>query len=149
MDSAQTHSYIDFRRLGKRLAQVREQAGLTQAAFADALGVPRRSYVNYEYGNRDAPAGVLKAVREVFGTDLMWLMTGVADPSGKKDVDPADIQLVIDIVGEVKKQLDARGKALLPRKESRLVSLVYMWCRETGRFDPERVSQALDIAVGQ
>lgn len=37
-----------FRSLGARLARLRLDAGLSQQAVADALGLPQQTYANYE-----------------------------------------------------------------------------------------------------
>ena len=43
--------------------------------FADALGLPLSTYVNYE-ADRVPPSDVLVKVSEITGCDLNWLMTG-------------------------------------------------------------------------
>lgn len=42
-----------------RAKAIRKASGLTQAAFADRYGIPKRTIENWEGGQRDAPSYVL------------------------------------------------------------------------------------------
>lgn len=63
---------------GGRLRRKREEMGLSQAAFAERMGVHRRSQINYESGRRQPTLEYLKALENA-GVDLSQLMgTGEA-----------------------------------------------------------------------
>ncbi|GAB3368282.1 hypothetical protein GCM10027431_13490 [Lysobacter rhizosphaerae] len=63
----------DLRGLGTRLAHIR--AAASQKEHAEALGVPLRTYQNYERGEREPDARTLLAVHDK-GWSLDWLLTG-------------------------------------------------------------------------
>lgn len=75
--------------IGSRLAHIR--GPLSQAAFAEKLGVHKNSLGNYERENRTPDAGFL-AKLIANGYDCNWLLTGIGDPTlqtNDKD-DPRD-----------------------------------------------------------
>ena len=45
--------------LPKRLKEIRENYGMTQNKMAETIGIPLRSYQNYEYGQRNFTAEML------------------------------------------------------------------------------------------
>ena len=52
------------------LKKLREAACYTQDEVAQALGITRSAYSNYESGERDAPYDVLEKVSDFFGCDM-------------------------------------------------------------------------------
>ena len=64
---------------GRRLHAVREHLGHTQAGFAEALGMPFRTYQNYERGVREISAPAMRALLVVFGVDPAWFLSGEDD----------------------------------------------------------------------
>jgi transcriptional regulator with XRE-family HTH domain len=59
--------------IGNRLAYIR--AGASQAKHAEALGVPLRTYQNYERGDREPDLRTYLALMER-GWNANWLLTG-------------------------------------------------------------------------
>jgi len=59
----------------ERLEGVRERLGLTVVAFAEKLGIPYRTYVNYKSG-RTPPAELLVAAVAAFQVSPAWLISG-------------------------------------------------------------------------
>lgn len=59
----------------ERLEVIREHYGLKGNTFADRLGLPYRSYMNYKTG-RTPPAELLVKVIQEFSVSPLWLMTG-------------------------------------------------------------------------
>lgn len=55
------------------LKKLREAACYTQDEVAQALGITRSAYSNYESGERDAPYDVLEKVSDFFGCDMYVL----------------------------------------------------------------------------
>lgn len=55
------------------LKKLREAACYTQDELAQALGITRSAYSNYESGERDAPYDVLEKVSDFFGCDMYVL----------------------------------------------------------------------------
>ena len=65
---------------GDRLRLVRKEAGLTQSAFADAVGLPAGTVSNYEAGTTAPRHADLEAfcakVEALFGVPREWLALG-------------------------------------------------------------------------
>ena len=62
--------------LGKRLKAMRKEAGMTQDAFADHLGMSKSAYVGYEHGWHAMNAWQLRQTCETLGIgadDLLGL----------------------------------------------------------------------------
>ena len=71
---------MNMETLGERLRQTRGE--LSQAEFAAKIGVHKDLVGKYER-NLNIPGGdVLARIRDVFGTDINWLLTGFEPPPG-------------------------------------------------------------------
>lgn len=68
---------ITDNKFGERLRRQREDLDLSQAAFAEMMGVHRRSQINYESGKRQPTLEYLKALQNA-GIDVVRLM-GTSD----------------------------------------------------------------------
>lgn len=69
---------MDF---GKRLKEIREHLGYTQAEFAKACGIGKTAQYMYEKGDREPPVSYMLAVQEL-GGDVLYLLTGEISCSG-------------------------------------------------------------------
>ena len=56
--------------IATNLKKLREAARYTQDEVAQALGITRSAYSNYESGEREAPYDVLEKVSDLFGCDM-------------------------------------------------------------------------------
>jgi len=65
----------DLRAMGRRLRELRG-FDLTQAAFAEELGVSQSQLSKYERGVAAPPADVLFFVKKRFRVSIDWLLTG-------------------------------------------------------------------------
>ena len=56
---------------GERLKELRERAGMTQAAAWQASGLPRKTYLNYEQGlvSERVPFAAVVALSQALGVD--------------------------------------------------------------------------------
>jgi transcriptional regulator with XRE-family HTH domain len=61
--------------VGKNLKYLRDLNQFTQEMTADALGIARTTYENYESGRREAPISVLERVSDLFGCELEQLFS--------------------------------------------------------------------------
>jgi transcriptional regulator with XRE-family HTH domain len=61
---------------GERLRAARAATGLSQAAFADKIGVARPSYISYENGYREPSPDCVRAIYEEFQVSIEWLYNG-------------------------------------------------------------------------
>lgn len=64
------------RDMGDRLASVRKKLELNREDFGSQLSVSKNTIAHYERGERRPDAQFLALLRQTFGTDLNWLMTG-------------------------------------------------------------------------
>lgn len=60
--------------LPERLIRLREMANLTQGEVAHEVGVDVRTIQRYEVGDTRVPLGRLRALAEVLGADVHYLM---------------------------------------------------------------------------
>jgi len=58
-----------------RLHTIRLNEGSNQQAFADAIGVGKRTFIRYENGERSIPHEVLEKIARM-GYNINWLLTG-------------------------------------------------------------------------
>lgn len=97
----------------RRFLAVRVGLGLSQQAFADALGISLRGEQNYERGQRRLPADVLLKLAKVYQIDPLWVLDGPDDQprrlghSGHLDQDRLEkaTQLVMTAVQDSGKQV--------------------------------------------
>lgn len=59
-----------------RIKSIRKEKGMTQQAFADALGVAKNNIANYEIGRRSPSTGVIQLICNIFNVNETWLLTG-------------------------------------------------------------------------
>ena len=71
-----------------RLKKLRDAKGVTQAEAAEALGIGKRAYGNYEKDLREPNAVVLKAMSKYYGVTIDYLLdchTGLAASKQEQD----------------------------------------------------------------
>lgn len=76
-----------FKELGSRVAQLRQQAGLSQQAVADQIGVAQQTLAHYEVGRLRMPVSLLPKLAQIFGVpgdELLGLNSG----TGKRGPTP-------------------------------------------------------------
>lgn len=71
-----------FKALGARIAQRRQELGLTQVQVAAALGIAQQRYASYEVGTRRIQVSMLPALARVLAIETDVLL-GVAVKSSK------------------------------------------------------------------
>ena len=62
--------------MGKRIAQLRQSKGLSQAKLAKALGLSTSAIAMYEQGRREPSVSVLIALADTLDVTLDYLITG-------------------------------------------------------------------------
>jgi len=72
-----------FKDLGVRIAQLRNEQGLTQQQLADELEVSQQVVASYEIGRRRVPVSTLPALSRALGTSLEALI-GEREQSARK-----------------------------------------------------------------
>jgi transcriptional regulator with XRE-family HTH domain len=61
---------------GERLRLARAATGLSQASFADQIGISRPSYISYENGYREPSPDCVRAISREFQISIEWLYDG-------------------------------------------------------------------------
>ena len=69
-----TKIFFQLGTIGERIRNVR--ANETQSAFAARLGITQRAVVNYETGGRVPKKSILGKIKEQYGINPEWLLTG-------------------------------------------------------------------------
>lgn len=59
--------------IARNLKKLRETARYTQDDVAQALGITRSAYSNYESGDREVPYDVIEKASDLFGCDMTML----------------------------------------------------------------------------
>lgn len=67
--------------VGRRLRMLREGKGLTQKEAAEALGMPRTTYVHYEDGSNEPKISVLIKFSAFYGISVDWIIGWDAEQS--------------------------------------------------------------------
>ena len=76
-----------FKTLGKRIAELRREQGLSQQAIADELGLPQQTYAHYEVGRARLPMSLLPELARLFGVAVDELL-GLRNGAGKRGPAP-------------------------------------------------------------
>jgi len=66
--------------VGKRILQIREEAGLKQEEFAESLGLTKSAISGYETGRRVPSNAILKSIAQTFSYNENWLLYGNGNP---------------------------------------------------------------------
>lgn len=77
-----------FEELGSRVAQLRQQAGLSQQAVADQIGVAQQTLAHYEVGRLRMPVSLLPKLAQLFGVPGDELLGLNSTGAGKRGATP-------------------------------------------------------------
>ncbi len=69
-------------KLHERIAHLRNQQGFTQQRVADAIGISRGAYANYEVGTREPDAETLSKLADLYQVSTDYLLGRTDDPKG-------------------------------------------------------------------
>jgi transcriptional regulator with XRE-family HTH domain len=97
-----------FEILGKRIAELRAQLGITQVQLAEILGYSQQQILSFEKGRRKVPASSLPELAKALGVSIDELL-GVEDRPGKRGPTP-----------KLQQQLELLSR--MPRSKQRFVS---------------------------
>jgi len=142
-------SPLDKEMIGRRLAAVRAELGLSQAALADQVSLSKRAYIHYERGEREVPTGLIKALYDLHGIDPVWLMSGTEAQPQKARTGTVDFKLVDMIVLALDRELEAVGRQMRPEHRARVIKALYQLGIEQGRISQEIVSNVVAVAVSR
>jgi transcriptional regulator with XRE-family HTH domain len=106
-----------------RIHLVRERKGLSQTEFSGSMGIPLRTYQNYERGDRSASQQLIHALLSTFGVDPVWLLTGQGEMY-RQDSKPA-APVTDELAGLLPQLTPAQQRAVLEdvKEKARLNAL--------------------------
>ena len=90
-----------FSTLGTRIAELRQQAELSQQQLADALGLKQQTWATYESATRRLPSSLLIPLCETLNVSVEELL-GIQQAKGKRGPVPK-IQKQFNAIGELPK----------------------------------------------
>jgi transcriptional regulator with XRE-family HTH domain len=102
-----------FKALGKRIAQLRIDRGMSQQDLADVLDIAQQTLGNYETGRSRVPASLLPVLANLFGVSLEMLFGQSEHASRSSKRGPAS---------RLQQQLDQISQ--LPRAKQKFVSQI-------------------------
>lgn len=126
--------------IGSRLALVRVGLGMTQASFAESLGVSPRSYFHYEKGTRGLSTEILRRLRVAHGLNLMWVLYGEGLPR-----DGEDAEALAQFVKDLSALLSASEAVLPPEGLGKIVSRWWNALKGGTRIDMKDVRFWIDL----
>lgn len=65
--------------MNSRINEIRQAKGLTQSAFAEAIGLSRNYIAMLEAGDRSPSDRTISDICRAYGVDEVWLRTGVGE----------------------------------------------------------------------
>ncbi len=129
--------------LEERLVSERTRLNLSQAEFAQAAGVHKRSQINYEKGLRCPDTSYLQAI-EKLGVDLLYLLTG------RPSVPPINIETELKALSDAWEAVDwalAEAKKTLPPKKKRLAAEALYLAVKTGEGEAKPLARLMSKAA--
>lgn len=118
---------------------------MSRGQFAVSIDVSPRTYQNYERGEREAPASVMRRVNETYGASLSWLLGGDgADESKRSSI---DVQLLERLLAEVDSRLRKSGRKFSTEKKAQVVALLYAHFCDKQSMDAKYLDQMLAITA--
>jgi transcriptional regulator with XRE-family HTH domain len=128
--------------MGKRLAMIRENSGLKQIPFAEALDVSQGGYNTYERGQREIPVRVLRALHVKFNVNPVWMMTGEGSPFNRDAVD-----LYHEVTTTVDTYIRRENCLVEPEKRLKLIRFLIDYADHHGEFTEEIAEKYLRSAL--
>lgn len=101
--------------IGQRIRAVRRRAGLSQDAFAAALGYSKRSLIAWETNAVEPPLGILADLRRDYDVDPEWIVTG-EDEIPRSHYGPVDWDRLDRLAEDVKAVCTDVGLSFPPER---------------------------------
>lgn len=93
------------------------------------------------------PVAVFRALFEIHGIDLVWLLAGPEAEPVQAMTRQLNVVLLEAVVRAVENGLQSAGKKLTPNKKARLIRLAYERCMLAGRVNTHEVRDLLSLAA--
>lgn len=133
----------ETRPYGVRLRAERLRLGLTQAAFALAVGVSKTSQVSYESDLYTPDLAYLEAATRI-GVDPMFVLSGEVEP--RRTADRFNWQLAEDILALVDEWALHQDRAVTAFEKMKMIRYFYKRFCGGGAIDDEAVADGFELA---
>jgi transcriptional regulator with XRE-family HTH domain len=114
--------------LGKRIQELRKNAGITQQALAKKINISHPQIVRYENKGVQPPADVLSRLADVFGVSIDFLVNGDTNEKAQKTLKDAELikqfQKIEQMPDDEKKTVEKVISALIRDFNARQAYLV-------------------------
>ena len=133
-------SKVPTKNIGARIKAVRLNAGLTQQAFSDSLGVSQGYLSDLEKEIKTPSDTLLIALSNLYEINMDWLLSGKGELSSPSARQSLDLAFMKEVIEAVEVFLVQESKKLSPEKKADLVTLIYetLIKEETGHTGTER-----------
>ena len=98
-------SMYDYKKSGRRIAELRKIRGYTQETFAEKIALSWRSVADIERGYRGTSVDILMDMAETLGTSVDYLLFGESRTMGKNGTELSDLEKQIEKLPQMKKML--------------------------------------------
>lgn len=95
----------DYKKSGRRIAELRKMRGYTQETFAEKIALSWRSVADIERGYRGTSVDILMDMAETLGTSVDYLLFGESRTMGKNGTELSDLEKQIEKLPQMKKML--------------------------------------------
>ena len=95
----------DYKKSGRRIAELRKICGYTQETFAEKIALSWRSVADIERGYRGTSVDILMDMAETLGTSVDYLLFGESRTRGENGAELSDMEERIGRLPQMKKML--------------------------------------------
>ena len=95
----------DYKKSGRRIAELRKMRGYTQETFAEKISLSWRSVADIERGYRGTSVDILMDMADVLGTSVDYLLFGESRTRGENGTEFSDVEERIEGLPQMKKML--------------------------------------------
>ena len=95
----------DYKKSGRRIAELRKMRGYTQETFAEKISLSWRSVADIERGYRGTSVDILMDMADVLGTSVDYLLFGESRTRGENGTEFSDVDERIEGLPQMKKML--------------------------------------------
>ena len=103
---------------GDRLAAARDDAGLSQAALADRLGVKETTIAAWENDLKEPRANRLQMLSGMLNVSITWLLTGKGEGPSETETLPTEIGEILTEMRELRVKMLKSSEKLAQLEKS-------------------------------
>ena len=134
-------------KIGKFLAELRKENGMTQEQLAEKLNVARRTISRWETGNNMPDIDILIELSDLYAVDLREILNGERKSEKMKNEIKETVLQAVDYTTTESEKYNHRGR--ICNSIALLFLVVYMLFKDTTLYvQNEVVSIIIDVALG-